>query len=159
MAATSAITIAAAEIVTGDVLELEAGDLVAADARLLSAASFKCVESALTGESEADAQSESILDREELEDYVRYLEDHRSSSEKEVLDEAERRFADVSDQYQAMAEAGTLLGDREENAGLREALDRAEANLLETSGPAVRAGLSSSARSARASSSTRRGWW
>lgn len=43
----------AAEIVTGDVLELEAGDLVAADARLLSAASFKCVESALTGESEA----------------------------------------------------------------------------------------------------------
>ena len=43
----------AAEIVTGDVMELEAGDLVAADARLLSAASFKCVESALTGESEA----------------------------------------------------------------------------------------------------------
>ena len=97
--------------------------------------------SLLTGESEAAAQSESILDREELEDYVRYLEDHRSSSEKEVLEEAERRFADVSDQYQAMAEAGTLLGDREENAGLREALDRAEANLLETSGPAVRAGL------------------
>ena len=97
--------------------------------------------SLLTGESEADAQSESILDREELEDYVRYLEDHRNSSEKEVLDEAERRFADVSDQYQAMAEAGTLLGDGEENAGLRQALDRAEANLLETSGPAVRAGL------------------
>jgi type III secretion protein W len=97
--------------------------------------------SLLTGESEADAQSESILDREELEDYVRYLENHRGSSEKEVLDEAERRFADVSDQYQAMAEAGTLLGDGEENAGLREALDRAEANLLETSGPAVRAGL------------------
>ena len=43
----------AAEIVTGDVLGFEAGDLVAADARLLSAASFKCVESALTGESEA----------------------------------------------------------------------------------------------------------
>jgi type III secretion protein W len=97
--------------------------------------------SLLTGESEADAQSESILDREEVEDYVRYLENHRGSSEKEVLDEAERRFADVSDQYQAMAEAGTLLGDGEENAGLREALDRAEANLLETSGPAVRAGL------------------
>jgi len=99
--------------------------------------------SLLTGESEAEAeaQAESILDREELEDYVRYLEDHRNSSEKEVLDEAERRFADVSDQYQAMAEAGTLLGDGEENAGLRQALDRAEANLLETSGPAVRAGL------------------
>ena len=97
--------------------------------------------SLLTGESEAEAQSESILDREELEDYVRYLEDHRNSSEEEVLDEAGRRFADVSDQYQAMAEAGTLLGDGEENAGLRQALDRAEANLLEASGPAVRAGL------------------
>jgi len=45
--------IAATDIVIGDILALEAGDLVAADARLLEAASLKCVESALTGESEA----------------------------------------------------------------------------------------------------------
>jgi Ca2+-transporting ATPase len=46
-------SVAAAGVVVGDVLALEAGDLVAADARLLSAASLKCIESALTGESEA----------------------------------------------------------------------------------------------------------
>jgi Ca2+-transporting ATPase len=45
--------VAAADIVIGDILVLEAGDLVAADARLLEAASLKCIESALTGESEA----------------------------------------------------------------------------------------------------------
>jgi Ca2+-transporting ATPase len=56
----------AAEIVTGDVLELEAGDLVAADARLLSAASFKCVESALTGESEAVEKQAVTLDQSEV---------------------------------------------------------------------------------------------
>ena len=56
----------AAEIVTGDVLELEAGDLVAADARLLSAASFKCVESALTGESEAVEKQAITLDQAEV---------------------------------------------------------------------------------------------
>jgi len=55
------VGIAAAEIVTGDVLELEAGDLIAADARLLQAASLTCVESALTGESEAvDKQPEAL---------------------------------------------------------------------------------------------------
>jgi len=53
----------ATEIVTGDVLELEAGDLVAADARLLTAASFKCVESALTGESEAVEKQAVTLDQ------------------------------------------------------------------------------------------------
>jgi Ca2+-transporting ATPase len=53
----------AVEIVTGDVLELEAGDLVAADARLLTAASFKCVESALTGESEAVEKQAVTLDQ------------------------------------------------------------------------------------------------
>lgn len=53
----------AAEIVTGDVLDLEAGDLVAADARLLSAASFKCVESALTGEAEAVEKHAITLDK------------------------------------------------------------------------------------------------
>ena len=46
-------SIAAARIVTGDILALEAGDLVAADARLLEAASLTCIESALTGESES----------------------------------------------------------------------------------------------------------
>jgi Ca2+-transporting ATPase len=46
-------SIPASGIVTGDILALEAGDLVAADARLLKAASLKCIESALTGESEA----------------------------------------------------------------------------------------------------------
>ena len=46
-------SIPASEIVAGDVIELEAGDLVAADARLLEASSLKCIESALTGESDA----------------------------------------------------------------------------------------------------------
>ena len=43
----------ASEVVPGDVIEFEAGDLIPADARLLDAASLKCVEAALTGESEA----------------------------------------------------------------------------------------------------------
>ena len=46
-------SIPASGIVAGDILTLEAGDLVAADARLLRAASLKCMESALTGESES----------------------------------------------------------------------------------------------------------
>ena len=46
-------SIPASGIVAGDILALEAGDLVAADARLLTAASLKCIESTLTGESEA----------------------------------------------------------------------------------------------------------
>ncbi|MDZ4287773.1 MAG: cation-transporting P-type ATPase, partial [Prosthecobacter sp.] len=48
-----AVLIPAAEVVPGDVLEFEPGDLVAADARLLEASSLKCVEAALTGESDA----------------------------------------------------------------------------------------------------------
>jgi Ca2+-transporting ATPase len=47
------ITVPATQLVTGDVLEIEAGDLVAADARLLDAVSLRCIEAALTGESEA----------------------------------------------------------------------------------------------------------
>src|SRR5690349_7485207 len=46
-------TIAATNVVPGDLLELEAGDIVPADARVTEAAAFKAVESALTGESEA----------------------------------------------------------------------------------------------------------
>jgi len=56
------VSIPATEIVAGDILFLESGDLVAADARLLSAASFKCVESALTGESEAVIKQPATLE-------------------------------------------------------------------------------------------------
>ena len=45
--------IPASQVVRGDILAFEAGDLVAADARLLKASSLRCIESALTGESEA----------------------------------------------------------------------------------------------------------
>ncbi len=47
------VAVPASGIVVGDVLALAAGDLVAADARLLEAPSLKCIESALTGESDA----------------------------------------------------------------------------------------------------------
>ena len=38
-------------VVPGDIIKLEAGDFVPADARIISCSSFKCEESALTGES------------------------------------------------------------------------------------------------------------
>ncbi len=44
-------TIAASELVVGDIIFLEAGDLVAADARLIESTDLKCDEAALTGES------------------------------------------------------------------------------------------------------------
>ena len=56
----------AAQVVTGDILLLEAGDLVAADARLLEAASLKCIESTLTGESEAVQKQPAKLDQEQI---------------------------------------------------------------------------------------------
>ena len=46
-------SIPASEIVVGDILTMEAGDIVPADCRLLETASLMCIESALTGESEA----------------------------------------------------------------------------------------------------------
>ncbi len=49
-------------VVNGDILVLEAGDLVAADARLLEASSLKCMESPLTGESEAVLKDPAPLD-------------------------------------------------------------------------------------------------
>jgi len=55
-------TVPASSIVAGDVISLEAGDVVAADARLIAAASLKCIESALTGESEAVPKKLSILE-------------------------------------------------------------------------------------------------
>jgi len=54
-------SIPAAHVVIGDILALEAGDLVAADARLLETFSLKCIESALTGESEAVSKKPDLL--------------------------------------------------------------------------------------------------
>lgn len=46
-------TIDAGNIVPGDVLLLREGDAIAADGRIISSNNFACIESALTGESEA----------------------------------------------------------------------------------------------------------
>ena len=59
-------SIPAADVVAGDILTLEAGDLVAADGRLLEASSLRCIESALTGESEAVSKQAGTLDRGEV---------------------------------------------------------------------------------------------
>ena len=59
-------SIPASGIVAGDIIELEAGDLVAADARLLEASSLKCIESALTGESEAVEKQSVKLDKDDI---------------------------------------------------------------------------------------------
>ncbi|MEO8259573.1 MAG: cation-translocating P-type ATPase [Acidobacteriota bacterium] len=53
--------IPASSVVAGDILALEAGDLVAADARLLTAASLTCIESTLTGESDAVTKQPATL--------------------------------------------------------------------------------------------------
>jgi P-type Ca2+ transporter type 2C len=59
-------TVAAADVVPGDILELEPGDVVAADARLLNVSSLTCIEALLTGESEAVAKSAETLGQPEL---------------------------------------------------------------------------------------------
>jgi Ca2+-transporting ATPase len=59
-------SIPASGIVAGDILALEAGDLVAADARLLRAASLKCIESALTGESETVTKQAGTLEQSDI---------------------------------------------------------------------------------------------
>ncbi|WP_347986446.1 HAD-IC family P-type ATPase [Methylomonas sp. AM2-LC] len=55
------ISIPAAFVVVGDILELEAGDLIAADARLLETASLRCMEAALTGESDPILKQTAVL--------------------------------------------------------------------------------------------------
>ena len=56
----------AVQLVVGDILVLEPGDLVAADARLLEAASLKCIESPLTGESEAVQKQPGKLEQDQV---------------------------------------------------------------------------------------------
>jgi Ca2+-transporting ATPase len=60
------ISIPAAGTVAGDILVLESGDLVAADARLLAASSLRCIESTLTGESEAVTKQAAALGRDDI---------------------------------------------------------------------------------------------
>jgi Ca2+-transporting ATPase len=62
----AARTVAASEVVQGDLIEFESGDLIPADARLSSADELRCVESALTGESEAAAKNPEPLTAEDL---------------------------------------------------------------------------------------------
>jgi len=60
------IEISTKEVVTGDILILETGDLICADSRIISSAAFKCIESALTGESVAVLKNEKTRPEGEL---------------------------------------------------------------------------------------------
>jgi P-type Ca2+ transporter type 2C len=60
------VTVAAAGVVVGDVMVLVSGDMVAADARLLTATSLSCVESVLTGESDAVEKRVPAMDQESV---------------------------------------------------------------------------------------------
>ncbi|MCO8291191.1 cation-translocating P-type ATPase [Tetragenococcus halophilus] len=59
-------TIDAGNIVPGDVLLLREGDAIAADGRIISSNNFACIESALTGESEAVEKSADDISEEEV---------------------------------------------------------------------------------------------
>ena len=60
----SAQTIAADEVVPGDILLIEEGDTIAADARVLEAIGLRLAEAALTGESTPIAKSSAAIDQE-----------------------------------------------------------------------------------------------
>lgn len=55
------IEIKSSEIVVGDILFIEEGDPITADARIIDSRNFACIESALTGESEAVEKLADIL--------------------------------------------------------------------------------------------------
>jgi Ca2+-transporting ATPase len=60
------LMVPATQLVPGDVLEVEAGDIVAGDARLVEAVALRCVEAALTGESEPVNKLATVIDDEDL---------------------------------------------------------------------------------------------
>lgn len=59
-------TIEATKVVPGDVLLLREGDAIAADGRVISSNNFACIESALTGESDAVEKSADEIYEEEM---------------------------------------------------------------------------------------------
>lgn len=56
------IMIDSSQIVLGDIMVVEAGDFIPADAKLIEASSLKCIESALTGESEPVEKNLNVID-------------------------------------------------------------------------------------------------
>jgi Ca2+-transporting ATPase len=59
-------SVPAADLVRGDVVILEAGDLVPADLRFAETSSLRCMEAALTGESEPVEKTSAVLSRTDL---------------------------------------------------------------------------------------------
>jgi len=60
------VSLPASAIVQGDVIELEPGDLVPADSRIIEESDFRCIESALTGESVAVEKQADVLQQTDL---------------------------------------------------------------------------------------------